>query len=70
MTWRERAACKGATSAMYPEAGGRHGIAYAKAICARCDVIYECDAAGKKEKFGVWGGRAETERNRRRRGNS
>ena len=29
----------------------------AKAICAECPVFASCDAAGKKERNGIWAGR-------------
>ncbi len=56
--WQARAACRGVgPAAFYPEVGAKHvEIAAAKSICAACPVSAECEAAGKAEKHGIWGG--------------
>ena len=39
----------------------------AREVCAGCEVVEECRAAGRMEKFGVWGGLSERERRQYRR---
>lgn len=66
--WSERAACKDlAGDIFFPDRGT--SAAPAKAVCAGCPVRLEClDYALKaKERFGIWGGLSERERQRIRR---
>lgn len=51
----------------FPEKGGP--IAAAKAVCNRCDVRTDCLrwALDNNERFGIWGGLSEPERQELRR---
>ena len=51
----------------FPDRGG--STVKAKAICKECKVIEECleFAVGRKERFGIWGGKSERERSAIRR---
>lgn len=73
--WWDRGACKGRPSEWwFPERAGRQSqmdVAKAKAVCATCDpeVREACLAFAESEpveRFGVWGGKTETERKRLR----
>ena len=65
--WRDEAACLGADPELFfpPERRGAAQARKAKAICAGCPVRTECleYAVRHGERFGVWGGTAEEERN-------
>lgn len=52
----------------FPELGS--SARTAKAVCARCDVTAACLAYAlrTKQRWGVWGGRSERERNAMRKG--
>ena len=67
--WRARAACRGLTAVMYPEAvrGATPAMTYApaKALCATCPVTEPCLAAGSRERHGVWGGTTPRQRHPR-----
>ena len=66
--WRSRAACRGLTALMFPDA--EHGIVDygpALALCSSCPVVEPCRAAGTRERFGVWGGVSPGVRHPRRR---
>ena len=66
VTWRQHAACRGQTAAMYP--ADLEGVNEARSICATCPVTTECDDIGQWEPYGVWAGRSERERLVARRG--
>ena len=67
-SWREEAACKDVSSAIFfpagPAAGTPAATALARAICASCPVIDECldFAVATNQQYGVWGGCDEEER--------
>lgn len=73
--WQQHAACRGEDLGMFfgpdgergPERGQREELA--KDICAVCPVQAEClgYAAGRPERYGVWGGMNEDERQGERR---
>ena len=61
--WQERALCSQTDpEAFFPEKGG--STREAKRICSRCDVKTDCleYALGHDERFGIWGGLSERER--------
>lgn len=64
--WQEQAACRGVgPDAFFPERG--QGVGEALAYCDRCPVVAECRAYSESLedqmwRFGVWGGRAATQR--------
>lgn len=66
--WRSHAACRGEDPELfYPFTGGQVGedlIERAKSVCRRCPVTEEClaDALQARDRWGVWGGRDSTER--------
>ncbi|QRY48928.1 WhiB family transcriptional regulator [Mycolicibacterium boenickei] len=68
--WRLRARCRGMNPAVFFHPHGERGHArrrraeYAKAICAECPVVQMCRtySLGRNERFGVWGGVSEEER--------
>ena len=63
--WKDRAACKGMGDIFYPEDNHSHrGNLYdaARRVCAKCEVTEECAEAGKRDHFGMWGGRSPVER--------
>lgn len=64
--WRSRAACAGTddADAFYPDHSDEHPSALA--ICRRCPVSAECglSALRGRERFGVWGGMTERDRER------
>jgi WhiB family redox-sensing transcriptional regulator len=72
MSWRQQAACKGATAVFFPERG--QPLDEVRAICARCPVRQEClgeamalrTLPGQERLMGVWGGTSERERRRDR----
>lgn len=68
--WTDGAACAedlgdGAVAPMFPHPTDVKGIEYAKSICARCPIVGECleNALDNRERFGIWGGLDENERN-------
>ena len=67
--WFEQAACKGKTGLFFPEKGGAHVAAAAKAICAECPARGPCleYALTARIAEGIWGGATEDERKRIRR---
>ncbi|KIQ65496.1 WhiB family transcriptional regulator [Kitasatospora griseola] len=78
--WQLRGACRAADSRLFFHPPGERGRAHedrdraAKAVCARCPVRERClrHALAARERYGVWGGRTEEERQhilRRRRRN-
>ena len=67
MTWRDQAACLNADpESFFPEQGERNEAA--KAVCATCPVTAEClqHALDNDERWGVWGGMSEHERQKLR----
>lgn len=63
LAWQDYANCRGAdTDLFFPERGA--STRQAKAICAACEVRWECldFAIEQGEKFGIWGGLSERER--------
>ena len=66
--WAERAACRGQTSAMYPEPHDAEALEAALAHCRRCPVVEPCweYALATREPWGVWGGMTARERRRAR----
>lgn len=61
--WQDHAACLGTyDERFFPERGASNSEV--KAICAGCPVIDECleHALTKPERFGIWGGTSERER--------
>lgn len=67
-TWRDQAACKGASTAtFFPVQGG--GVEAAKKVCAHCPVTEQCldYALTHHIRHGVWGGLSEPERAHTRR---
>lgn len=65
--WTEQANCVGVDQDLFfPERG--ETTREAKAICAGCEVRFECleAALARGEKFGIWGGASERERRRMR----
>ncbi len=69
MLWAERGTCRpGATTDLFFPTRGE-SLAPAKALCRACPVIAECrEWAMAHEKYGVWGGLSENERQRLRSG--
>jgi len=67
--WRDDAACKGSPAVWwFPEAREAESESKAINICKGCPVIEECLYYGlKREQFGIYGGKTETERMRMRR---
>ena len=66
--WHQKAACKGVGADMfYPERGDNAKFLVAQ-FCAHCPVVEPCAEAGKRESFGVWGGRTARQRIRTRQG--
>jgi WhiB family redox-sensing transcriptional regulator len=68
--WRMQAACGGLPSSVFFSPDGERGAARrrreraAKVICARCRVREPCAAyaLAYRERYGVWGGLSEDER--------
>lgn len=66
-TWRDDGACLSEpVSLFFPDGEkGRNAVQaeQAKAVCARCPVLYEClKAALDGNEYGIWGGMTEQER--------
>jgi WhiB family redox-sensing transcriptional regulator len=69
--WQERASCnQAAPDEWFPKKG--ESPTMAKRICAGCPVVDECLAYALEhdERFGVWGGKSERERQRIKRKNA
>lgn len=65
LDWQNYANCLGADADLFfPERGS--STRKAKAICAECEVNFECleYALQNGERFGIWGGLSERERRR------
>lgn len=63
--WAEGAACRGmGPDLFFPETGGQTDEA--KEVCRGCEVRGQClsFAIDSREKFGIWGGFGETDRNK------
>lgn len=69
VSWMRRALCAntpGLTDeAFFPERG--ESTREAKAVCAQCPVREACLEYGLGERFGIWGGMSERQRQRVRR---
>lgn len=68
--WVDRAACAGMDpSLFFPERGGTENCRAAKAVCAGCEVRFECldYAMAQRITDGVWGGLSERQRRALRR---
>lgn len=64
--WRREAACRGQDPAwFFPERGEE--VERALAVCAGCPVRDECRRAHMGEKFGIFGGLSERQREKARR---
>ena len=69
LAWQEDALCAQTDPELFfPERGGVRFVRKAKSICGDCTVRDECleYALANDERFGVWGGKSERERNRMR----
>jgi len=65
--WMQHAACRGMDAALFmPERGDIDTLNQAKAVCQTCHVRLECLEYGLEEKYGVWGGMAESARRKLR----
>ena len=64
-SWQERASCRGVDAELFFPATEEEAVP-GKAICATCPVRVACLAFAleRNEKFGIWGGLTEKERNR------
>ena len=62
--WQDRAACRSQPSPFF--GAGELEIAEARSICGRCTVRMSCLAFALEhgERFGIWGGATERERDR------
>lgn len=64
--WIHEGACIGVDPELFfpgrTESGNR-----AKAVCGACPVMDQCRAYGMGEKFGIWGGLSQRDRDRIRR---
>ena len=68
--WKAQGACNDADPDLFFHPEGERGqakrerIAAAKAVCAECPVLAICreKALERRERFGIWGGMSETER--------
>lgn len=67
MSWKAQAACRDFPSDRIDAVFyvGRDDFAEAKTVCAGCPVIDDCRLAGRRERWGVWGGLSPTERGMR-----
>jgi hypothetical protein len=64
-TWTARAACR---DTAHPDQWFASKSSAARAVCAGCSVRVECGEAGRRERFGIWGGLTPGQRRPRRRG--
>jgi len=70
--WQLSARCRGTDPSMFFHGDGERGISRrrrerkAKQFCAQCPVVMQCleHSLRFREAYGIWGGIAETERNR------
>ena len=64
-SWQESASCRGVDAELFFPATEEEAVP-GKAICATCPVRVACLAFAleRNEKFGIWGGLTEKERNR------
>ncbi|MCA1832008.1 MAG: WhiB family transcriptional regulator [Actinomycetota bacterium] len=64
-SWQSRAACRGVDADVFFPAADEDPVV-AKAVCAQCPVRIAClgFAIEHAEKYGIWGGLTERERNR------
>jgi hypothetical protein len=63
--WQEHSACASSDGeAFHPQKGG--SVKMAKRVCSGCEVRAECleYALATDQRFGVWGGMSENERNK------
>jgi hypothetical protein len=62
-SWHDAAACRGMAPEIFFPARDDDALP-AKAVCARCSVRAHClaDALARGERYGVWGGLAEKDR--------
>ncbi|WP_042414880.1 WhiB family transcriptional regulator [Streptacidiphilus anmyonensis] len=68
--WQQRASCRGMDSSVFFSPTGERGDArrarerLARAVCAGCEVRETCAATALRagERFGLWGGLSERER--------
>ena len=63
MRWQVEAACRGVDPDLFYPAQGE-SAAEAKAVCRECPVTAECldYALETRQRFGIWGGKSESER--------
>ena len=65
--WFDDAACRGLdTNLFFPTRGG--SSTQAKMVCQTCPVSGDCESFAAGERFGVWGGLSEKQRQRARKG--
>ena len=64
MTWKQHAACRDFPPERIDAVFfyGETASTEAKDLCDRCVVKFECGEAGRKEQWGVWGGKGPRER--------
>jgi WhiB family transcriptional regulator, redox-sensing transcriptional regulator len=68
--WQLQGACRASDSSIFFAADGERGVrrlereSAAKRICARCPVLEQCrsHALRVRERYGIWGGMTEEER--------
>ena len=63
--WTSQAACLGEDPAIFFPGRGE-SLSPARSICSTCTVQAECETAGMRENYGIWGGRSERDRRRLR----
>lgn len=70
LAWMAFAKCEGQDAAMFPKDSATDAIEYARSICFACTVRTECldYALDRNERYGVWGGLTNDERQSLRRG--
>lgn len=62
-SWRNDAACRGMPADLFmPPRGDNTIVKHAKQVCDTCPVKWNCLRYGLIEKYGVWGGQAESNR--------
>jgi hypothetical protein len=64
VTWKKQAACRDFPVDRINDVFfvGETASTEAKDLCATCPVIRDCGEAGRREQWGVWGGRGPKER--------
>jgi WhiB family redox-sensing transcriptional regulator len=67
--WRDRASCTQIEPEMFFPKKGERNNRQAKKICLGCEVKRQClqFALDHDERYGIWGGKGETERRKLRR---